>query len=214
MPALNRLALALGTAHLGPAGLLPSVEEQLKTSANLLSNLMDSALIQSGQTTHDNHASHAPAGNCLCWPHRENFDLLYQGDLPGAVSELALAIATLRDCGISVQLDPIEATGNVRLAVGARSRVFLLGWSMLGVAEFISRYRPSPGSRFSATPTIVLRAQPAPPTLPASAGTVPPVGHIHAAQVAVPTVPSLVGQQFWTLARSGDLHDRIEEMAA
>ena len=190
---------------------LAEVESELSGSANGLLNFLDSALLQQGKDlTHPNSASHVLASQCDCWPHREDFDTLFDPTNASGVAELALAIAAMRHSVDSVELALTHRTEeNLKIVVRGKEHRVLLGSSLLRLDEY--RRRRSASSRpTTCSPKVIVLRSVRHTILPPLASQTTTVSQVNAAVVQNPEPATLVGAELWRGFREGRLRQTIE----
>jgi hypothetical protein len=191
---------------------LVAVENELAGSANTLLNFLDRSLLpREGAKLHASHLSHSPAAACDCWPHRQDFDSLFEPPTPAIVAELALAIAALRSSQLPTNVDlELRTPDNLATTIeGGVKRLHLLSSDRR--LDICVKHLATSGARTDTPPAIVLRSE-RKQSAPANAARIAPVGSLQAAQRSDVHIPCLSGSEFWRHFRNGTLAEAIRAL--
>lgn len=184
---------------------LAKVKSTFFRSPSLLLNFLDTALLSSKSSKHPNHLPHSPPARCDCWPHRVNFDSLYDGEMPGVVAELLIAIAAMMTFSGDVSPNEQCVRDAANLLVGD-NKVVLTSANLL-LHKFVEQYF---GNRQATMLPVVIALRSERNTrLPKSAGRHRVVGRLNAARVERPVPATISGSEFWQSVRDRTLLDRI-----
>jgi hypothetical protein len=197
------------------SGPLAELEHTLSDSMNLFLCFLDIALLQehSGDSrAHANHESHQRAASCNCWPHRANFDLLYEEQRRADVGELLLAAAAVDAFG-NASVRPAEPTSGspenleVRDREGGGQVKLILAHAGVSAQEFERRYFGSGSTRrfAGATSAVALGVKRSGYLVQANAAQAD-LGPGTRADTTVETCgPRLYGAEFWDRVKLGTL---------
>jgi hypothetical protein len=188
---------------------LVEVKKDFSRSPSLLLNFLDTAFVRSDSSRHLNHQAHTPAARCDCWPHRINFDSLFEGDMPGRVAELLLSIAALRAVASDVNPNQqcVREFSNLTIA---KTKLILASAKVL-LDEFVDSYFRDHHS--TDLPVVVALRTERKLMLPKSAARHSVVGRLNAGRVETPVPKTVSGSEFWQSVRDGTLLDRITARA-